>query len=151
MSVYGSDGNPSHYLKDNTYFNKTDQTKETRSVIPDNHPTFALTFTYLHPTADVSSALTGGDKGRCIPTKRTPKLPISFLSFPISLPEEGNLRCLHISNGLSDNNFLGCVVADGFVWIPDTDRPETVWMCILAEVTVWVLMYSSIHKPYRVY
>lgn len=85
------------------------------------------------------------------PTIRTPKLSISFLSFPISLPEEWKLRCLHISNGLSDNNYRGCTVADGFVWIPDKDRSGNVVFCILAEVIVWVSMYGSIQQSFRVY
>lgn len=67
--------------------------------------------------------LSEGEGGRYMPNYQNSKT-ISFLSFPISLPEEGNLRCLHISNGLTDNNFHGCTVADGFVWILDTDRPD---------------------------
>lgn len=77
-------------------------------------------------------------------TIRTPKLSISFLSFPISLPGEWNLRCLHISNGLSDNSYLGCTVADGFVWIPDKDRADTGVLVYLAEVIMWVSTHRNL-------
>lgn len=92
-----------------------------------------------------------GDEHGAPLTIRTPKLSISFLSLPISLPEQWDRMCLHISNGLSDDNFCGFTVADGFVWLPDKDRPETVVLCVLAEVIAGVSVYGSIQQPYRVY
>ena len=98
--------------------------KTNKIVLPFIHFSIYLTWAHLHTTA---GACYQREMKEATPaTIRTPKLPISFLSCPISLPEEWSRRCLHISNGLSDNKwYRGCTAADGFVWIPDKDRPET--------------------------